>query len=127
MSGRVVGIGVDAVDVDRYRRVLARTPGIAERTFTTGELDYARRQADPAQRLAARFAAKEATMKSLGVGLGACKLRDIEVTRDDSGQPSLVLHGAAHELASVAGVGRFLLTMTHTDTVAIAYVTALTG
>ena len=125
--GCVVGIGVDAVDVDRYRRVLARTPGIAGRTFTPGELDYARRQTDPTQRLAARFAAKEATMKSLGVGLGACKLRDIEVTRDDGGQPKLVLHGVARDLAVAAGAARFLVTLTHTDTMAIAYVTALAG
>jgi holo-[acyl-carrier protein] synthase len=121
----VVGIGVDAVDVARYRRVLVRTPGIAVRTFTAGELEYARRQADPTPRLAARFAAKEATMKSLGVGLGACKLHDIEVARDDGGQPHLVLHRAAQELADARGVDRFLLTMTHTEAVAIAYVTAL--
>ena len=86
----VVGIGIDAVDVARYRRVLARTPGIATRTFTDGELEYARLVADPTQRLAARFAAKEAAMKALGVGLGACRWHDLEVVRAEGGEPSLV-------------------------------------
>ncbi len=124
-AGRVIGIGVDAVDVDRYRAVLARTPRLTERTFTSGELEYARRQLDPTQRLAARFAAKEATMKALGVGLGACKLRDIEVVHEDDGRPRLALHAAAHDLATARGAKRFLVTMTHTDHVAIAYVAAL--
>ena len=122
--GSIVGVGVDAVDVERYRRVLQRRPGIAARTFSDAELAYARAQVDPTQRLAARFAAKEATMKALGVGLGSCKLREIEVGRHDGGQPYLVLHGAAARLAAERSIGGWLVTMTHTDLVAIAYVTA---
>jgi holo-[acyl-carrier protein] synthase len=123
----VVGVGIDAVDVGRYRRVLARRPGVAERTFTADELAYARRHSDPTQRLAARFAAKEAAMKALGVGLGACRLQDLEVVRDDDGRPSLVLHGAAAELARGRGVATMAISMTHTDTVASAIVLALSS
>ena len=121
----VVGIGIDAVDVARYRRVLARTPGIAARTFTDGELEYARLVADPTQRLAARFAAKEAAMKALGVGLGACRWHDLEVVRAEGGEPSLVLRGAAVELVSQRGAARLLLSMTHTDLTAQAIVVAV--
>lgn len=124
-GGNVVGIGLDAVDVARYRRVLERTPSIAERTFTAGELAYARAVADPTQRLAARFAAKEAALKALGAGLGACRFHDIEVVRADSGEPSLVLRGAAVDLLAARGATRLLLTMTHTDLTAQAFVVAL--
>jgi holo-[acyl-carrier protein] synthase len=125
VGGPVVGVGIDAVDVDRYRRVLARTPGIAARTFTDAELAYARAVADPTQRLAARFAAKEAAMKALGVGLGACRFHDLEVVRAEGGEPSLVLHGAALELAAARGARRMLLSMTHTELTAQAIVLAL--
>ncbi|MGH9152096.1 MAG: holo-ACP synthase, partial [Acidimicrobiales bacterium] len=75
----MIGIGIDAVEVDRFRRALERTPRMGERLFTDGERAYGSRFADPAPRLAARFAAKEATMKALGVGLGAVDFRDVEV------------------------------------------------
>ena len=126
-GGAVVGVGLDAVDVARYRRVLARTPGIAARTFTEGELAYAHLVRDPTQRLAARFAAKEAAMKALGVGLGACRLHDLEVVRADGGEPSLVLHGAAVDVAAARGASRLLLSMTHTDLTAQAIVVALSS
>jgi holo-[acyl-carrier protein] synthase len=126
-GGNVVGVGIDAVDVARYRRVLERTPGIAPRTFTPGELAYARLVADPTQRLAARFAAKEATMKAFGVGLGACGFHDIEVVRADGGEPSLVLHGAALDLLAARGATRVLLSMTHTDLIAQAIVVAVSS
>ena len=88
MAGRsglaavVVGVGVDAVDVDRFRRVLDRRAHLAERLFTGGERAYARAASDPVPRLSTRFAAKEATMKALGVGLGAFPFADVEVVRN---------------------------------------------
>lgn len=120
----MIGLGVDSVDVDRFRLVLARTPRLRNRVFTESELDYAARQRDPTQRLAARFAAKEATMKALGVGLGQIRLADIEVSRQPSGAPGLVLHGGAGVLADNLGVSRWWLSMSHTDLVATAVVVA---
>ena len=69
----MLGIGVDAVDIDRFRGILSRRPHIAERLFTSGEQEYADRYSDPAPRLAARFAAKEAALKALGAGIGAAR------------------------------------------------------
>ncbi len=121
----MIGIGVDLVEVDRMRTVLARTPTMAVRCFTEGERTYAESAHDPAERYAARFAAKEAVMKALGVGLGAIDWYDVEVVRNDEGAPALVITGRAAELAADRGVSRWLLTLTHTSTMAEAIAVAL--
>ena len=121
----MIGLGLDAVEIERFRRALARTPTLAERLFTAGERAYGARFPDPAPRLAARFAAKEATMKALGVGLGAFDFHDVEVCNAPSGAPSLRLSGRAAALAGAQGVTAFRVSLTHTDTVAEAVVAAL--
>ena len=125
----IVGVGVDAVDVVRFRRLLDRRPSLAHRCFTASEQSDAGMSADRAQGLAARFAAKEAVMKALGSGLGAFALTDVEVTRAPGAgaarnAPSLVLRGGAAALAGERGAGRFHVSLTHTDGVAIAFVVA---
>jgi holo-[acyl-carrier protein] synthase len=123
----VRGVGVDAVEVERFRRVLGRRPGLAGRLFTDAERAYAARVADPGPRLAARFAAKEAVLKALGVGIGAAAFRDVEVVRAESGRPALSLSGAAAVLADDRGVTTWHLSLTHTDSVALASVVAEGG
>lgn len=125
----IVGVGVDAVDVVRFRRVLDRRPSLASRCFTASEQSDADASADRCQSLAARFAAKEAVMKSLGSGLGAFAWTDVEVTRAPGTgatrhAPSLELRGGAALLAGERGAGRFHVSLTHTDGVAIAFVVA---
>ncbi|MGH9100550.1 MAG: holo-ACP synthase [Acidimicrobiales bacterium] len=117
----ITGVGVDAVDVARFGAALGRRPAIADRLFTDGEQ---RDGAGDVQRLAARFAAKEATMKALGGGVGSFGWRDVEVVRLDTGQPALHLCAAAAALASRRGVARWHVSLTHTSTVAIAMVVA---
>jgi holo-[acyl-carrier protein] synthase len=127
LAGVIVGIGVDDVDVDRFRRSLDRTPTLVDRLFTEGERSYASlaRPAMAAQRYAARFAAKEAVLKALGAGLGACGFHDIEVLRDDAtGAPTLVLRAAAADLAATLGVGHWHLSLSHTEHRASAFVVA---
>lgn len=121
----MIGIGVDLVEVDRMRQVLARTPTMAARLFTAAERAYAESAADPAERFAVRFAAKEAVMKALGVGLGAFDWHDVEVVRAPSGQPSLVITGRAATLAEAAGVREWKLTLAHTSLQAEAIAVAL--
>ncbi len=121
----VVGIGTDLVDVDRFRTVLRRRPSVADRLFTPHERTYAHRAVDPAARLAARFAAKEAALKALGYGLGGMRMAEIEVVRDDDGRPELVLHGQARSTAAGHGVSRWLVSLSHTDHLAQATVVAL--
>ena len=125
----VLGVGVDAVEVARFRRVLARRPSLLGRLFTDSERADAARMADPTQRLAARFAAKEATMKALGTGLGGFALRDVEVVRASgtgatSGAPSLRLRAGAAALAERRGVALRHVSLTHTAEMAMAMVVA---
>ncbi len=95
------------------------------RLFTESERAYGDTFKDPAPRLAARFAAKEATMKALGVGLGAFSFHDVEVVREPSGAPRLRVSGAAAALAAERGVTVLHLSITHTDRTAEAVVAAL--
>jgi holo-[acyl-carrier protein] synthase len=125
----ILGVGVDAVDVERFDQLLERRPNIAVRMFTPAEQSVTEGVANRAQMLAARFAAKEALMKSLGVGIGAFPLWDVEVMRTPGSDasrhaPYFVLHGQAADLAARSGVGRFHLSMSHTDDLAIAFVVA---
>jgi holo-[acyl-carrier protein] synthase len=120
----VIGIGIDLVDIERFRRSLTRTPTMRVRLFTEVELADVAPQSDPVPSLAARFAAREAVMKSLGVGLGAFGFHEVWVERAPSGRPLLSVAGRAAELAAQAGVVRWHLSLTHSDTVAAAYVMA---
>jgi len=124
-GGGVIGIGMDLVDVDRLRKILARTDGFRDRVFTDGEQEYAERANDSTERYAARFAAKEAVMKSLGLGLGAMTLREIEVVKAESGRPLVVLHGDAAKTAAEHGVAAWEITLSHTHVTASAMVVAL--
>ena len=127
MTLGVVGIGSDLVEIERFRLALRRTPRISERMFSDAERAYAARFKDPAPRLAARFGAKEAVMKAMGVGLWKFALRDVEVMRRPSGQPEIALYRKAAELAEARGVTVWHLTLTHTDSMAMAVALALSG
>jgi holo-[acyl-carrier protein] synthase len=118
----VIGVGIDSVELDRFRAVLARTPHIVERLFTDGERVTATTHRDPTARFAARFAVKEALMKALGVGLGSLDFHDVEVVRADSGAPSLSVRGRAAALAAERGVRDWLVSITHTEHTATAIV-----
>ena len=114
----VVGIGIDAVDIERLGRALSRRPKMADRLFTEDERRV------PLAGLAARFAAKEAVMKALGVGLGAFGFHDVSVERQASGAPRLIVRGAAAVLADGLGVTSWKVSLTHTKSLAEAVVIA---
>ena len=123
-GGDVVGVGIDAVDVERFRSVLGRRRAFAERVFTPAEREEAAGRHDPVPGLAARFAAKEAVMKSLSVGLGAFDFADVEVVRGEGGAPALTVTGRAAALAEERRVGGWHISLTHTATVAMAIAVA---
>ncbi len=120
---RLLGVGVDVAEVGRVRYLLERHPRFAERCFTTGERAYAFGHAYPEQSLAARFAGKEAVMKSLGSGWRVIRWQDVEIT--GGGAPRAVLRGTAAARARELGVGEVLVTLTHTDEVAVAVAMAV--
>lgn len=120
---RILGLGVDLADIDRVEGVLARYPRFAERCFTDHEREYAFRFSNPARRLAARFAGKEAVMKSLGTGWRRVRWQDIEIT--GGGKPTVRMTGTAATRASLLGVTEVLVTITHTNTSALVMAVAV--
>jgi holo-[acyl-carrier protein] synthase len=119
----IVGLGMDATEVPRIAESLNRFgQRFLQRVFTDGEIEYCMRRHHPAQHLAGRFAAKEAGMKAIGTGHSQGVLwRDLEVVRK-GGPPQLLFHRAAGEHFARLGATRALLTITHTDTLALAHV-----
>jgi holo-[acyl-carrier protein] synthase len=122
----IVGTGIDIAEVLRIRHSIERFGDrFLQRIYTEGEIRYCDSKANRFERYAARFAAKEAAMKALGVGLGAFGFHDVEVVREPSGAPSLALTGGAAALAASLGVTGFRISITHTDRTAEAVVAAL--
>ena len=120
----VIGLGIDAVDVDRFRRAVERSPRLLDRVFVPEERRSLEGRADPIPALAARFAAREAAMKALGTGLGGIDLHDVWVEHGGSGQPVLRVDGRAADLASRRGITRWLVSLSHTRDLAVAVVSA---
>jgi holo-[acyl-carrier protein] synthase len=123
----ILGIGIDIIEVARIRAALEnpRTgTRFRARVFTDEEVAYCRRRRNGHESFAARFAAKEATMKALGHGFGqGIGWREIEVVRGD-GAPTVRLYGAARRYADALGVRRLHLSLTHTAELAMACVIA---
>ncbi len=120
---RILGLGVDLADIERVERVLEKYPRFAERCFTDHEREYAFRFASPERRLAARFAGKEAVMKSMGTGWRRIRWKDIEIT--GGGKPTVRMSGNAARRAEMLGVTEVLVTITHTDTDALVMAIAV--
>jgi holo-[acyl-carrier protein] synthase len=120
----ITGIGTDLVDVERIQRMLERFGDrFTGRVYSPHECDYCRTKAVPAIHFAARFAAKESLLKSMGIGLGmGVNLKDIEVRNNPEGRPALKLYGKASEMMREMGVTAVHLSLTHTRTQAIAAV-----
>lgn len=110
----ILGIGVDVVDIARFERTLDATPALRERLFVESE------RALPVHSLAARFAAKEATIKAFGGPLGSW--HEVWVEPETSGRPVLRLDGAAAALAAGRGVARTHLSLSHDGGIATAFV-----
>ncbi len=116
----IVGLGVDLAEIDRVRHLLGKYGDhFRERCFTDHEWAYAHRYPDPSPRLAARFAGKEAVMKSLGAGWRRIHWKDVEIT--GGGAPSVNLSGTAARRAEMIGVTSVLVTITHTDDRALVF------
>jgi holo-[acyl-carrier protein] synthase len=107
----VSGVGIDLLDIERLERALERRPRLAERLFTDAEREYARSRPRPVMHLAARFCAKEAVAKALG--LTAWSFRDVEVVASE-GAPAVRLSGSAARRAEELGVSASV-SLTHTD------------
>ena len=106
----IVGVGTDVVEIDRFAAALERRPRLAERCFTPAEAADCLSRRFPPQHFAARFAAKEAVGKALGIGM--TRWREVEVVRG-RGAPSIALHGRYRARAEQLGVVRVHVSLTH--------------
>jgi holo-[acyl-carrier protein] synthase len=122
----ILGIGLDATDLPRVSDLLERYGDrFLRRVFTDGEIAYCTKRRNPVPHLAGRFAAKEAAMKALGTGQARGVIwKDIEVVRR-GGPPRLELHGGAARRAGEMGVTQSLVTITHSEALAMAQVVLL--
>jgi holo-[acyl-carrier protein] synthase len=120
----ILGVGTDLAEVERIGKSVERFgERFLKRVFTAQERAYAMRRANWAERLAARFAAKEAGMKAIGTGLsGGVSWQHFEVANEPSGRPTLRLYGAALAAANALGVKRTSISLTHTKGMALAVV-----
>ena len=124
---RILGIGVDIVEIERFNGVIERQgQAFLDRLFLPSEQAYCHPHRHAARCYAARFAAKEAVAKALGTGIGA-ELRwlDIELCRKATGEPFVVLHGIGAETARRLGIGEILVSLSHSDHSAVANVIAV--
>ncbi len=126
-EGGAIAVGVDLVEISRVKRILARHGDrFLARVFTPREVCYCRSR--PAE-LSARFAAKEAVAKALGVGVRmmareGIDWRDAEIVGDHRGKPLLQLHGRAAQRAQVLNLTEWDVSLSHTRELAIAFVVA---
>lgn len=125
----VKGIGVDLALIPRLRQVVARwDERFLRRVFTDEEIAYCRRRRDPIPHLAARFAAKEATLKALGTGMRmGVSWREMEVRRERGQAPTMILSGRCRAIARAKGAHRVLLSLTHDGDYALAHAMLVDG
>jgi holo-[acyl-carrier protein] synthase len=121
--------GVDIVEIARFREVASRNADFLTDIFTKGERDYCSSQKNADLHFAGRFAAKEACLKALGLGLSSAgmghSLQEIEITRHPSGRPGLSLSGWADTVSRRKGICQHTVSISHTDHAAIASVVML--
>ncbi len=121
----IVGLGIDAIDIGRVERMLAdKKERLLARLFSEGEREYVQKKVAPAQHFAVRLAAKEAAYKALagnelarGIGW-----RDVEVLTRADGSPELRMHGRAAERFAELGASRAHVSLTHSESTAVAVV-----
>jgi holo-[acyl-carrier protein] synthase len=124
-----MGIGVDLARIPRLREIVERWgERFLRRVFTDDEIAYCRRRRDPIPHFAARFAAKEATLKALGTGLRmGVSWREMEVRRERGEAPTMILSGRCRAIALAKGAHRVLLSLTHDGDYALAHAMLVAG
>lgn len=119
-------VGVDLVDLERFKTVVTRTPGFVFRVFSEEERAYCEYKPRPIEHYAARFAAREAVLKALGIGWApGVRFQDVSVAMDEFGSPYVVLCGEAARQKELLGIETIALSISHTSTLAVANAVAI--
>ncbi len=119
----IFGIGTDIMDVGRVRKSLINDLGLRNEIFTPKEIDYCESKVNKYQHYTARFAAKEAFMKALGIGWQfGIRFTDIEIINDENGKPIMVLYSKAKDFSTEKGISKILVSLAHLKDFATAMV-----
>jgi len=122
----IKGTGIDAVSIVKIEQIVRdHRERFLNRIYTEKEVEYCRAKANPAIHYAGGFAAKEAAYKSISTVIDVLRWKDIEVCRNQKGKPSIMLHGPTRELCSKAGIAEIIVSISHTDDIAVAQCIAL--
>lgn len=116
----IFGVGTDMVEIHRIQNAIERNPRFLKKVYTEEEIRYCQRKKNPWQSFAARFAAKEAVSKAMGTGIGPVSFTEIEIVNATSGQPQVMLHGAAKVFAQEHCIEHIFLSLSHSEAYAIA-------
>ena len=122
----IFGTGIDIIEIGRIKQSIQKySDRFEQKVFTKKEVDYCYSQANPAKHFAARFSAKEAVLKCFGTGMtGGILWKDIEVDKQESGQPVLNLYGKGKELFSQLKLKHIHISITHDKNYAVAHAIA---
>jgi len=120
----IVGCGIDLVKIERLEIIIKKWgDNFTSRVFTLLEREYCeKKKGNKYQSYAGRFAAKEALLKALGLGLRGANWKEIEIKNDELGQPIINASGKLKNIASAKGVSKYFITISHTKEYAIAQV-----
>lgn len=121
------GLGVDIVEIERFRGAMERHPGLINRVFNSNEQSYCFSRKRPHFHFAARFATKEAVLKALGTGRRGVGWKDVEVERTEKGSPQIKLHNNASELTDVLGIKKVMVSLSFSHNSAVAMAIAVRG
>ncbi|MED5579380.1 MAG: holo-ACP synthase [Nitrospinota bacterium] len=123
--------GVDIVEVGRMKNILERRESFKKKVFTNYETSFCFARLNPFPHFAARFAAKEACLKALGIGLGGFggvnRLKEIEINSEKSGQPILSLSGSIKSLTCEKSITQITVSLSHTLEIAVATVVLMSS
>ena len=120
----IIGCGIDLVKIERIEKIIKKWgDNFTSRVFTLLEREYCeKKKGNKYQSYAGRFAAKEALLKSLGLGLRGVNWKEIEIENNELGQPMIEISGKLKNIALVKGVSKYFITISHTKDYAIAQV-----
>jgi holo-[acyl-carrier protein] synthase len=119
----IFGVGTDIIEVRRVGEKLARTKGLKEKVFTSGEIEYCEARKMSAQHFAARFSAKEAFLKAMGTGWsGGHRFEQIEIVNDALGKPGLIVHGKVKAFCEAHMITGMEVSLSHIKDLALAVV-----
>ncbi len=120
MKSSIAGMGVDIVEIERFKNAMNRHPGLIHRVFTEKEKSYCLSRKKPSRHFAVRFANKEAVLKALKTGRRGIGWRDVEVTKTQSGSPKIELMNSAKDLINSEDIKEILVSLSFTHNSAVA-------